>query len=103
MIDIDTESLLSAQSNIDYNGLSERITLVRADPTGPIMIPLIQDAAASCATRHATPFPQLIPHVDLIFACVIHHSMQAMNRLRSRQPQRHSCPTRSVLLIAVRF
>ncbi|KAH9966325.1 hypothetical protein BGW80DRAFT_1230306 [Lactifluus volemus] len=45
--DIDSVSLLSAQSNIDSNGLSERITLIRADPTGPIMIPLIQDAAAS--------------------------------------------------------
>ncbi|KAI0248957.1 hypothetical protein BJV78DRAFT_1347967 [Lactifluus subvellereus] len=47
MVEIDTASLLSAQSNIDRNGLSERITLIRADPTGSIMSPLVQDAAAS--------------------------------------------------------
>ncbi|KAH9980454.1 hypothetical protein BJV74DRAFT_779496 [Russula compacta] len=41
--DIDAVSLVSAQSNIDCNGLSERITLRRADPTGPIILPLIQN------------------------------------------------------------
>jgi hypothetical protein len=46
-LDIDKESLISAQANIDRNGLSERITLLRADPTGPIMLPLIQSPAAS--------------------------------------------------------
>ncbi|KAI0283555.1 hypothetical protein BC826DRAFT_920462 [Russula brevipes] len=45
--DIDEEALISAQANIDRNGLSERITLLRADPTGPIMLPLIQSPAAS--------------------------------------------------------
>jgi hypothetical protein len=84
MIDIDTVSLLSAQSNVDCNDLSERITLIRAEPAGPIMIPLIQDATVSCATHHATPFPRLIPHVDLIFACVTHHSIQAKNKLSNR-------------------
>ncbi|KAF8486300.1 S-adenosyl-L-methionine dependent methyltransferase [Russula ochroleuca] len=45
--DIDGVSLVSAQANIDRNGLSDHITLLRADPTGPIMVPLIQNTAAS--------------------------------------------------------
>jgi len=45
--DIDSVSLISAQSNIDRNSLSERIALLRADPTGPIMLPLTQDTNAS--------------------------------------------------------
>jgi 23S rRNA A1618 N6-methylase RlmF len=103
VIDIDSVSLLSAQSNIDSNGLSERIALIRADPTGPIMIPLIQDAAASCATHHVMPFPQLIPHTDLIFACATRPSMQAKNNLHTRQLQKHSHPMLSVLLVVIIF
>lgn len=45
--DVDTVSLASAQANVDRNGLSERISILRADPTGPILFPLIQDPAAS--------------------------------------------------------
>lgn len=51
--DVDTVSLASAQANVDRNGLSERISVLRADPSGPVLFPLIQDPAASCATRHA--------------------------------------------------
>lgn len=50
MVDIDGESLVSAQANIDRNALSDHITLLRADPTGPIMLPLIQNTIASCVT-----------------------------------------------------
>jgi hypothetical protein len=103
VIDIDSVSLLSAQSNIDSNGLSERITLIRADPTGPIMIPLIQDAAASCVMHHAMPLPELIPHTDLIFACVTRRSMQAKNNLHTRQLPKHSLPMPSVLLVVIIF
>ncbi|KAH9035691.1 S-adenosyl-L-methionine dependent methyltransferase [Lactarius hengduanensis] len=45
--DVDTVSLASAQANVDRNGLSERISVLRADPTGPILFPLVQDPAAS--------------------------------------------------------
>ncbi|KAH9998910.1 ribosomal RNA large subunit methyltransferase F-like protein, partial [Russula vinacea] len=45
--DIDGVSLSSAQANIDRNGLSDRITLLRADHTGSIMLPLIQNTTAS--------------------------------------------------------
>jgi hypothetical protein len=44
-------SLASAQANIDRNGLSERITLLRADTTGPILLPLLKDTATSCVTH----------------------------------------------------
>lgn len=40
-------SLVSAQANIDRNGLSERITLLRADATGPILLPLLKDTATT--------------------------------------------------------
>ncbi|KAI9453618.1 S-adenosyl-L-methionine dependent methyltransferase [Lactarius psammicola] len=45
--DVDTVSLASAQANVDRNGLSERISVLRADPTGPVLFPLTQDTAAS--------------------------------------------------------
>ncbi|KAH9176089.1 S-adenosyl-L-methionine dependent methyltransferase [Lactarius sanguifluus] len=45
--DVDTVSLASARANVDRNGLSECIGVLRADPTGPILFPLIQDPAAS--------------------------------------------------------
>lgn len=48
MLDIDAVSLAAAQSNIDRNGLSERITLLRADSAGPILLPLVQGTAKSC-------------------------------------------------------
>lgn len=48
MLDIDSLSLVSAQANIDRNGLSEHITLLRADTTGPIFLPLLKDTATSC-------------------------------------------------------
>lgn len=48
MLDIDAVSLAAAQSNIDRNGLSERITLLRADSAGPILLPLVQGTATSC-------------------------------------------------------
>ena len=35
--DVDGVSLVSAKADMDRNGLSDRITLVPADPTGPIM------------------------------------------------------------------
>ena len=35
--DVDGVSLVSAKADIDCNGLSDRITLLPADPTGPIM------------------------------------------------------------------
>jgi hypothetical protein len=50
MLDVDAMSLASAQSNVDHNGLFERITVLRADTTGPIMLPLIQDTTTSCVT-----------------------------------------------------
>jgi hypothetical protein len=56
MLDIDTVSLISARSNIDRNSLSERIALLRADPTGPIMLPLTQDTNASCVTHSTKSF-----------------------------------------------
>jgi 23S rRNA (adenine1618-N6)-methyltransferase len=51
MLDIDAVSLSAAQSNVDRNDLSGRITLIRADPTGPILLPLVQDTATSCVMR----------------------------------------------------
>ena len=48
MLDIDAVSLASAQSNVDRNGFSERITLLRANPAGPILLPLVQDTATLC-------------------------------------------------------
>ncbi|KAI9435810.1 S-adenosyl-L-methionine dependent methyltransferase [Lactarius indigo] len=45
--DVDSVSLASAQANVDRNGLSERISVLRADPTGPILFPLTQDPAVS--------------------------------------------------------
>jgi hypothetical protein len=50
MLDVDAMSLASAQSNVDRNGLFERITVLRADPTGPIMLPFIQDTTTSWVT-----------------------------------------------------
>ena len=50
-LDVDTVSLASAQANIDRNGLSEQICVMLADPTSPILFPMTQDPAASCATR----------------------------------------------------
>ncbi|KAH9009340.1 S-adenosyl-L-methionine dependent methyltransferase, partial [Lactarius hengduanensis] len=45
--DVDTVSLASAQANVDRNGLSERISVLRADPTGPILFPSLVHPAAS--------------------------------------------------------
>jgi len=59
MLDIDSVSLLSAQANIDCNGLSERITLLRADPRGPILLPLLKDTATSCVTHSKKSYPGL--------------------------------------------
>src|SRR6266850_45789 len=47
-MDIDAVSLAAAQSNIERNGLSERITLLRADPAGSILLPLVQGMVTSC-------------------------------------------------------
>ncbi|KAN0136590.1 S-adenosyl-L-methionine dependent methyltransferase [Lactarius tabidus] len=44
--DVDTISLASAQANIDRNGLSEHISVLRADPTGPILFTMTQDPAS---------------------------------------------------------
>ena len=51
MDDIDSVSLVSTQANIDRNGLSERIVLLRANTTGPILLPLLRDTASLCVTR----------------------------------------------------
>jgi 23S rRNA A1618 N6-methylase RlmF len=51
MLDIDSVSLVSAQANLDRNGLSECITLLRADTTGPILPPLFKDTATPCVTH----------------------------------------------------
>ncbi|KAI0273225.1 hypothetical protein BGY98DRAFT_1090782 [Russula aff. rugulosa BPL654] len=45
--DIDSVSLASAQANINRNGLSERITLLRGDTAGPVLLPLFKDTATS--------------------------------------------------------
>ncbi|KAN0126494.1 Protein of unknown function (DUF890) domain containing protein [Russula decolorans] len=45
--DIDLLSLVSAQANVDRNGLSDRITLLRADTKGLILLPLLKDTATS--------------------------------------------------------
>ncbi|KAH9068077.1 S-adenosyl-L-methionine dependent methyltransferase [Lactarius deliciosus] len=66
--DVDTVSLASAQANVDRNGLSERISVLRADPTGPILFPLIQDPAASCATRRAPYAEEGCAEVEMITA-----------------------------------
>jgi 23S rRNA A1618 N6-methylase RlmF len=59
MLDIDSVSLISAQANIDRNGLSECITLLRADTTGPILLPLLNDTATSCVTHSKKSYPVL--------------------------------------------
>lgn len=51
MLDIDSLSFASAQANIDRNGLSEHITLLRANTTGPILLPLLKDTDTSCVTH----------------------------------------------------
>jgi len=86
MIDIDAASLASAQSNVDRNGLSERITLLRADPTGPIILPLIQDTATSYAMHGIkSSHPEFTVDVDSISACVTRHSIQVQRKLRGRR------------------
>jgi hypothetical protein len=96
MLDIDRVSLVSAHASINWNGLSERIALLRADPTGPLYF-------RSCKTRlpRASRIVQncirnLLWDVDLISACVIRRFMQARRRLRGRRPRRGSYPARSV-------
>jgi 23S rRNA A1618 N6-methylase RlmF len=59
MLDIDSVSLVSAQANIDRNGLSERISLLRADTTGPILLPLLKDTATSCVRHSKKSYPGL--------------------------------------------
>ena len=82
-LDVDTVSLASAEANIDRNGLSEQISVLRADPAGPILFPMAQDPAASCATR---PCPIIFcglpgTRVDSTSACATHHSMLARRKL----------------------
>lgn len=96
MLDIDAVSLASAQSNIDRNGLSERITLLRADPVGPILLPLIQDMATSYVMHSLKSYLQLTTDVDSISACATRHSMRARKKLHTRRRQRSSNPTPSV-------
>jgi hypothetical protein len=98
-LDVDTISLASAQANIDRNGLSEHISVLRADPTGPILFTMTQDPAALCATR---PCPMVFcgspgTPADSISACATHHSMLARRRLWARRPQRHAPPTPFVI------
>jgi 23S rRNA A1618 N6-methylase RlmF len=59
MLDIDSVSLVSAQANIDRNGLSERIALLRADATGPILLPLLKDTATTCVSHSKKSYPGL--------------------------------------------
>lgn len=59
MLDIDSVSLASAQANIDRNGLTERITLLRVDTTGPILLPLLKDTTTSCVTHSKKPYSRL--------------------------------------------
>jgi 23S rRNA A1618 N6-methylase RlmF len=59
-LDIDSVSLVSAQANIDRNSLSDRITLLRADSTGPILLPLLKDTTTSCVTHSKKSYPGLI-------------------------------------------
>ncbi|KAI0050187.1 S-adenosyl-L-methionine dependent methyltransferase [Auriscalpium vulgare] len=40
----DDLSIVSAQANVESNGLSHRIDIVRAQPGGPIFLPLLQDS-----------------------------------------------------------
>ena len=82
-LDVDTVSLASAQANIDRNGLSEQISVLRADSADPILFPMTQDPAASCATR---PYPIIFcgspgTRADSISACATHHSMLARRKL----------------------
>jgi 23S rRNA A1618 N6-methylase RlmF len=59
MLDIYSVSLVSAQANMDHSGLSERITLLRADTTGPILLPLLNDTVISCVTHSKKSYPGL--------------------------------------------
>jgi 23S rRNA A1618 N6-methylase RlmF len=59
MLDIDLLSLVSAQANVDRNGLSDRITLLRADTKGLILLPLLKDTATSCVTHSKKSYPGL--------------------------------------------
>src|SRR6266852_1366987 len=100
MLDIDSVSLVSAQANIDRNGLSERIALLRADTTGPILLPPLKDTTTSCVTHNLvrnrirdSPW-----NVDLISVCVTRHFMQARRKLRRPRPRKSSYPTPSVPL-----
>ena len=82
-LDVDTVSLASAEANIDRNGLSEQISVLRANPAGPILFPMAQDPAASCATR---PCPIIFcgspgTRVDSTSACATHHSILARRKL----------------------
>jgi hypothetical protein len=87
MLDIDSVSLASAQANIDRNGLSERITLLCADTTGPILLPLLKDTATSCVTHTLSKksYRDLPWNIDLISACVTHHFMQAQTTEEATQ------------------
>jgi hypothetical protein len=98
MLDIDSVSLVSAQANIDRNGLSERIVLLRADTTGPILLPLLRDTASLCVTRRRNCTGDLLWDIDLVSACVTRHFMQARRKLRSPRQRKSSYPTPSVYL-----
>jgi hypothetical protein len=99
MLDIDSVSLVSAQANIDRNGLSGRIILLRADTTGPILLPLLRDTASLCVTRRRNCTGRvLLWDIDLISACVTRHFMQARRKLRSLRQRKSSYPTPSVYL-----
>ncbi len=98
MLDIDSMSLVSAQANIDRNGLSERIILLHAGTTGPILLPLLRDTASLCVTRRRNCTGDLLWDIDLISACVTRHFMQARLKLRSLRQCKSSYPTPSVYL-----
>lgn len=104
MTDIDAASLASAQSNVDRNGLSDRITLLRADPTGPIMLPLIQNTATLYVIHDIkSSYLELTVDVDSISACVTRHSIQVQRTLRGRRQRRSSNPTPCDHLIPATF
>ena len=97
--DVDAVSLASAQSNVDRNELSERITVLCADPMGPIMLPLVQNTATSCVMHIIKSlYPEFTMDVDSILACVTHHSIQAPRKLCGQRRRRSFNPMPSVHL-----
>jgi len=106
LTDVDSASLASTQANVDRNSLSERISVFRADPTGPILFLLTQDPAASCATRRAPYFFSWLTtgtRANLISACATHRFMLAQRKLvaRLQQGALPQCRSSCVLLLPV--